>query len=94
MRKQGGTMTVYDHDDYAAMYADVCDVIERTYHRWPLDDGDEIHLNHTSNEARAAAERIFKILDIRLTTAGQAILAQHVAEVREYLAGRDGHDHH
>src|SRR5437879_8092158 len=42
-------------DEYSDRYGRVCDVIERTYHGWPLDrTADEAPVLHTSKEARAA----------------------------------------
>jgi hypothetical protein len=55
-------------DEFAEKYGLVCDVVERTYHGWPLDRTAEHDpgLGHlqTSAEARAAASRIFEILGV------------------------------
>ena len=48
----------------AEQYGEICDVVERTYHGWPLTDTESPHLMHTSKEARAAAIRIIKILGL------------------------------
>lgn len=46
-------------------FAEVCDVVERTYAGMPLERGtDEAPVLHTSKEARAAALRIFEIIGI------------------------------
>jgi hypothetical protein len=60
-------------DDFAALFGAVCDVVERTCLRMPLEHADEAAwragtvtdndpLCHTSDAARAAARRIFEIL--------------------------------
>jgi hypothetical protein len=46
----------------AEQYGEICDVVERTYQGWPLDD-DMPYLN-TSKEARAATNRIIEILGL------------------------------
>lgn len=51
-------------DDYIEKYAEVCDVVERTFQRMPLDQTDDNPFMHTSKEARAGAMRIFKILGV------------------------------
>jgi hypothetical protein len=55
---------VLDTDEYAELYGDVCDVAERMWQHWPLNDGTD--LRHTSSDARAAALRIFEILGVEL----------------------------
>jgi hypothetical protein len=91
-------MSRLDLDEYTEKYAEVCNVIERNYHSWPLDHDSEndpgFGLLHTSDEARAAATRIFKILGIGLTDAGEVLLRAEQAVVepglRAYLARRNG----
>ena len=46
----------------ADQYGQICDVVERTYHGWPLTD--DTGFLHTSREARAAAVRIIEILGL------------------------------
>jgi hypothetical protein len=46
----------------AEQYGEICDVVERTYHGWPLTD--DTGFLHTSREARAAAMRIIEILGL------------------------------
>ena len=53
-------------DDYTTKYGEVCDIVERNYHEWPLEHDDDNPFMHTSKEARAAALRIFEILGIEL----------------------------
>jgi hypothetical protein len=65
----------------AEQYADICDVVERTYHGWPLDHDEANPWNHTSKEARAATNRILEILRV-------AILEEEEEPQRAYLAGR------
>jgi hypothetical protein len=48
----------------ARQYGQICDVVERTYHEWPLTD--DTGFLHTSKEARAAAVRIIKILGLEI----------------------------
>jgi len=68
----------------AEQYGDICDVVERTYHGWPLDHDEENPWRHTSKEARAAANRILEILGIGLTVDGDEQEEPRLA----YLAGR------
>ena len=58
--ENGSTQYVPTDDDISELYLSVCDVVERTYQELPLDD--DSGLKHTSNEARAAATRIFAII--------------------------------
>lgn len=48
----------------ARQYGEICDVVERNYHGWPLAGGDPYM--HTSKEARAAALRIIEILGLEI----------------------------
>jgi hypothetical protein len=48
----------------AEQYGQICDVVERTYQGWPLDD-DMQYLN-TSKEARVATNRIIEILGLEI----------------------------
>lgn len=50
----------------AGQYGEICDVVERTFHGWPLTDTESPHLLHTSHEARAAANRIIEILGLEI----------------------------
>jgi hypothetical protein len=45
-------------------FAEICDVVERTYQGWPLDHDEADPYLHTSKEARAAALRILELLGI------------------------------
>ena len=47
----------------AGQYGEICDVVERTYMGMPLTD-DDLRLQHTSHQARAAANRIIEILGL------------------------------
>jgi hypothetical protein len=49
-------------DEYTERYADVCDIVERMWQHWPLNDGSDFR--HTSSDARAAAMKIFEVLGI------------------------------
>lgn len=51
-------------DEFIEAHSLVCDVIERNYHDWPLEPDADNPFLHTSKEARAAALRIFEILDV------------------------------
>lgn len=51
-------------EEYIQAYNEVCDVVERNYHEWPLEPDDNNPFMHTSAEARAAANRIFGILGV------------------------------
>jgi hypothetical protein len=62
-----------NRDDYVYKYNEVCDVVERNYHEWPLADDDD-DLLHTSDQARAAANRIFKILGVELDFDGETTI--------------------
>lgn len=42
----------------------ICDILERTWHHWPLDHDDENPDNHTSDGARDGAMRIVRELDM------------------------------
>lgn len=48
----------------AEQYGEICDVIERAHHGWPLTD--DSGFLHTSRGARAAANRIIKILGLEI----------------------------
>lgn len=60
-------LTLSAEDELAEKYAQVCDVVERNYHGWPLEHDGDGDFSHTSKEARAAALRIFEILDVYST---------------------------
>jgi transcriptional regulator of met regulon len=47
----------------AELFSQVCDVIERNFHGWPI-HADKDEVLHTSKEARAATVRIFEILGV------------------------------
>ncbi len=72
-------MTRYGRDEYADLYTQVCDVVERNYLELPLVDGPadypeddfSAQICHTSDEARAAAVRIFEILGVELAKGGK-----------------------
>jgi hypothetical protein len=53
-------MTVENFAELADLFSRVCDVVERNYHGWPLED--PTGMRHTSDAARAAAQRIFKLM--------------------------------
>jgi len=49
----------------AEQYGEICDVVERTYLGMPLaEPDDDLRLQHTSRQARAAALRIVEILGL------------------------------
>lgn len=48
----------------AEQYGEICDVVERVYHGWPLTD--DSGFLHTSKEARAATNRIIEILGLEI----------------------------
>jgi hypothetical protein len=51
----------------ADQYGEICDVVERNYHGWPLTEPEPLeHLLHTSKEARAATNRIIEILGLEI----------------------------
>jgi hypothetical protein len=47
-------------------YSDLCDIVERAWHRWPTEHDKDDKYNHTSDYARAAAMKILKILNLKL----------------------------
>lgn len=63
MSERGLRATIkWDEAELAEKYGDVCDVVERMWQHWPLED--DTGLRHTSSDARAAASRIFEILGL------------------------------
>lgn len=68
-------------DQYIALYADVCDVVERTYQGIPLD---EPGMGHTSDEARKAANRIFALCGIMEPDGFDEYMAAHMEKIRQY----------
>jgi hypothetical protein len=53
-------------DELSGRFAEVCDVLERTWNHAPLTDS--TGLLHTSDDARAAARRVFELLGIPTAT--------------------------
>lgn len=58
-RKRNLTLT---NDDTVALYSLLCDVIERAWQRWDVDSYKDEVLVHTSEYARAGANRIMEVL--------------------------------
>jgi hypothetical protein len=51
----------------AEQYGELCDVVERAWHKWPIERGsDEANMLHTSAYARAGAVKILKILGVSM----------------------------
>jgi len=66
--KRRSQMTLkLSQEDFVEKFSAVCDVVERNYHGWPLDDPND-PWSHTSEEARAAAVRIFEIFGVEERT--------------------------
>ena len=55
------TVVELSNDDYAELYGRICDLVERNYQGYPLDD-DELGL--TSDQAREVASRIFALVGV------------------------------
>ena len=51
-------------DEYVQLYAQICDVVERTYQHWPLVGGAGGDGHHTSRDARATANLILDLCGI------------------------------
>jgi hypothetical protein len=60
--KGGKNMKKLTNDETAALYSLLCDVIERAWQRWDVDSYKDDLWFHTSEYARAAANRIMESL--------------------------------
>ena len=45
-------------------YGELCDIVERAWHQWPVDSYKDEAVRHTSDYARAAARRILVVLGL------------------------------
>ena len=68
-------------DEYIELYADLCDVVERTYQGIPLDEDGP---GHTSDAARAAANRILELTHINPPEGFDEYMAAHMEKIRQY----------
>ncbi len=75
------TEPVSPQDLYAEVYGVVCDAVERAWQNWPVERGpDEAPVMHTSEYARAAANRVLdafaEIRDVDTRVDGEIVVAE------------------